>query len=429
LLHAALAASPALSSTQSRLTGRPYSASGGYGVKLDGGAVDHGLRAAGIAHRVNSPASSFESICSLLERKMVGSEQVTTARGEICGRGGLYLSSQLECQRDDRMRRRILLAGLSGTALAGAPSRAQQPATTPLIGYLGGRSLATDAHLLQSVKDGLKDSGYVEGQNVAFEFRWADGRFDRLEVFAAELVARKPDLIIAVGGTPVPLAAKAVTSTIPIVFSIGFDPVALKLVGSLSRPGGNATGAMLLASALEGKRIDLLKAMRPDIRWAALLVNPTSPMLNDLESDGQRVAGALGVRLEIIKAANVAELDRALAELAARKPDGLAVSIDGFLVSERHRIIDWAAHERVPAIFPAREFTEEGGLASYAPRWSEMYRWIGIYAGRVLKGAKPGDLPIQQPTAYELVVNLKTARALGVTLPAAFTSRADEVIE
>jgi putative ABC transport system substrate-binding protein len=299
----------------------------------------------------------------------------------------------------------------------------------PLIGYLSGRSLTTDAHLLQVVKDGLKESGYVEGQNVAFEIRWADGRFDRLDKLAAELVASKPDLIIAVGGTPVAIAATRATSTIPIIFTIGFDPVALKLVASLSRPGGNATGAMLLASALEGKRLDLLKAMRPDIRSVALLVNPTSPMLNDLEGDAQRVASALGVSLEIVKATSRTELDGALARLAARKPGGLAVTIDGFLVSERRRIVEWAERERVPAIFPAREFTEAGGLASYAPRWAEMYRWIGIYAGRVLKGAKPGELPIQQPTTYELVVNLKTARALGITLPLAFTSRADEMIE
>ena len=322
------------------------------------------------------------------------------------------------------IRRRTVVA--SGLATLAAPARAQQ---MPVIGYLGGRSLATDAHLLQAVKDGLKESGFVEGRNVNFEFRWADGDFSRLDRLAKELVALKPDLLMAVGGTPVPIAAKAATSTIPIVFTIGFDPVSLKLVDSLARPDGNATGAMLLASALEGKRLDLLKEMQPGLGSAALLVNSTSAMVNQLEADAQRAAAALGITLHFAKASTVPELDAALADLATRKPGGLAVSIDGFLIAERQRIIAWAARERVPAIYPTRDFTDAGGLASYAARWAESYRWAGIYAARVLKGAKAGDLPIQQPTAYELVVNLKTARAQGLALPAAFTARADEVIE
>jgi putative ABC transport system substrate-binding protein len=323
------------------------------------------------------------------------------------------------------MRRRALVA--SGLAvLASAPAHAQR---TPVIGYLGGRSLATDAHLLQAVKVGLKENGFVEGRNVNFEFRWADGDFSRLDRLATELVALKPDLIMAVGGTPVPIAARAATRTIPIVFTIGFDPVALKLVDSLARPGGNATGAMLLASALEGKRLDLLKEMRPGLRSAALLVNSTSAMVDQLEADAQRAAAALGITLHFAKAATVPALDAALADLAARKPGGLAVSIDGFLIAQRQRIVAWAARERVPAIYPTREFTEAGGLASYAARWAESYHVAGVYAARVLKGAKAGDLPIQQPTAYELVINLKTARAQGLALPPAFTARADEVIE
>jgi putative ABC transport system substrate-binding protein len=322
------------------------------------------------------------------------------------------------------IRRRAVVASVLATLAATA--RAQH---VPVIGYLGGRSLATDAHLLQAVKDGLKENGFVEGRNVRFEFRWADGDFSRLDRLAQELVALKPDLLIAVGGTPVPIAAKTATSTIPIIFTIGFDPVALKLVDSLARPGGNATGAMLLASALEGKRLDLLKEMQPGLGSAALLVNSTSAMVNQLEADAQRAAAALGVTLRIAKASTMIELDASLADLAARKPGGLAVSIDGFLIAERQRIIAWAARERVPAIYPTREFTEAGGLASYAARWAESYRWAGVYAARVLKGAKAGDLPIQQPTAYELVVNLKAARAQGLTLPAAFTARADEVIE
>jgi ABC-type uncharacterized transport system substrate-binding protein len=323
-------------------------------------------------------------------------------------------------------RRAFLVAGAS--ALASAPVRAQH---VPVIGYLGGRSLATDAHLLQAVKDGLQEQGFVEGRNVRFEFRWADGDFSRLDRLAQELAALKPDLLMAVGGTPVPIALDRARAgqAIPLVFTIGYDPVALKLVDSLARPGHNATGAMLLADALEGKRLDLLKDMQPGLRSAALLVNATSAMASQLEADAQRAAATLGITLHLTKASTVPELDAALADLAARKPGGLAVSIDGFLIAERQRILDWAARERVPAIYPNREFTEAGGLASYAARWAESYHVAGVYAARILKGAKAGDLPIQQPTAYELVVNLKTARAQGIALPAAFTSRADEVIE
>jgi putative ABC transport system substrate-binding protein len=325
------------------------------------------------------------------------------------------------------IRRRVLVAS-AAAAVGSAPARAQH---VPAIGYLGGRSLTTDAHLLQAVKDGLKENGFVEGRNVRFEFRWADGDFSRLDRLAKELVALKPDLLMAVGGTPVPIALEGARGklAIPLVFTIGFDPVSLKLVDSLARPGRDATGAMLLANALEGKRLDLLKEMQSGLQSAALLVNSTSAMLNQLEADAQRAAGALGITLHFTKASTVAELDAALADLAPRKPGALAVSIDGFLISQRQRIIDWAARERVPAIYPSREFAEAGGLASYAARWAEAYRWAGVYAARILKGAKAGDLPIQQPTAYELVINLKTARTQGLTLPAAFTARADEVIE
>ena len=324
------------------------------------------------------------------------------------------------------IKRRVALT--SGLAAMALPARAEH---VPVIGYLGGRSLATDAHLLQAVKDGLKENGLVDGRTVKFEFRWADGDFSRLDRLAQELVALKPDLLMAVGGTPVPIAMERARGNlaIPLVFTIGFDPVSLKLVDSLARPGHDATGAMLLANALEGKRLDLLKDMQPGLQSAALLVNSTSAMVNQLEADAQRAAAALGITLHFVKVSTVAELDAALADLAPRKPGALAVSIDGFLIAQRRRIIDWAARERVPAIYPNREFTEAGGLASYAARWAEAYHWAGVYAARILKGARAGDLPIQQPTAYELVVNLKTARAQGLTLPAAFTARADEVIE
>lgn len=327
------------------------------------------------------------------------------------------------------MRRRELVYLLGSTAAVWPlASRAQQSAM-PVIGYLSGRSPATDGHLLAAFRDGLKESGYVDGQNVTMDFRWAEGRFERLDALAADLAKNKPTIMVAVGGTPVPLAAKTAAPTIPIVFTIGTDPVELGLVSNLNRPSGNMTGVMLSASILEGKRLDLLRQMLPAARSAVLLANPTSPAAAGQTRDAQAAAAALGLKLEILNAASEAEIDRAFGAMTSSKPDALAVSIDGFLIGQRRRIVALTAERRLPAIYPSREFTDAGGLASYAARWADMYRWVGVYAGRLLKGARPGDLPVQQPTNYELVVNLKTAKTLGLTLPPAFLVRADEVIE
>jgi putative ABC transport system substrate-binding protein len=256
------------------------------------------------------------------------------------------------------IRRRVLVTG--GLAvLANGPARAQRP---PLIGYLSGRSLATDAHLLQAAKDGLRESGFVEGQNVAFEYRWAEGKFQRLDALAAELVARQPDLIIAVGGTPVPFAAKKATSSIPVIFTLALDPSRQGLIASLARPGGNITGAVLLASALEGKRIDLLHSMRPTARSMALLVNPTNGISEELQRDALTAASALGVTVDVVGASTVPELDRALADLSSARPDALAVAIDSLVIAERRRIVSWVAEHGVPAIYPSREFVDDGGL-------------------------------------------------------------------
>lgn len=324
------------------------------------------------------------------------------------------------------MKRRVLLGAIG--AAAGSPSilRAQ---AKPVIGYLSGRSLATDGHLLTAVREGLKEAGYVDGQNVTMDFRWAEGRFERLEALAVDLVKAKPNIIIAVGGTPVPLAVKAATSTIPTVFTIGFDPVELGLVDNLSRPGGSMTGVMLSASILEGKRLDLLREMLPGVRSVALLANHSSPIALNQTREAQTAAATLGLKLDVLNVTNDGEFDRAFAAMASSKPDALAISIDGFLIGRRERIMAFAAAQRLPAIYPSREFTDAGGLASYAARWADMYRWVGIYAGRLLKGAKPSDLPVQQPTSYELVVNLKTAKTLGIALPPTFLGRADETIE
>jgi putative ABC transport system substrate-binding protein len=326
------------------------------------------------------------------------------------------------------MKRRAFTTALACAATIW-PLAGRAQTKLPVIGYLSGRSPATDGHLLAAFREGLNEAGYVDGQNVAMDFRWAEGRFERLGALATDLVKSKPAVLVAVGGTPVPLAAKAATSTIPTVFTIGSDPVKLGLVSNFNRPGGNMTGAMLSASTLEGKRLDLLREMLPNVRSVVLLVNPSTPVAGEQTRDAQAAASALGLKLEVLNAASEDEIDRAFVAIASRKPDALAVSIDGFLISQRERILALMAERKLPAIYPSREFTDAGGLASYAARGADMYRWVGVYAGRILKGARPSDLPVQQPTNYELVVNLKTAKTLGLTLPPAFLIRADEVIE
>ena len=325
------------------------------------------------------------------------------------------------------MKRRGLLT--TGVIASFAPKVRAQPSVLPRICYLSGRSLATDAHLLQAFCDGLKTTGYVDGQNVTVDVRWADGHYDRLVAMAAELVATKPNLIAAVGGNPVGLAVKAATSTIPVVFGAGANPVMLGLVSNLSRPDGNLTGMTLWAQELEAKRLDLLHEMLPKARRVALLMNPTNPGVAVELQNAQEAADMLGLNLEVLNAATTSEINRAFEALPEGRVDALAVAADAFLINRREKIVELAAARRLPAIFPAREFTVDGGLASYGTRWADMYRVIGAYAGRLLKGAKPADLPVQRPNTYELVVNLKTANAFGLVLPSIFLGRADEVIE
>ena len=323
------------------------------------------------------------------------------------------------------MRRRTLIAALGAAAVSPAVAQGRRP----VIGYLSGRSLETDGHLLAAFRSGLKEAGYIEGENVTIDFRWAEGHFERLPAMAADLVRGNSDVLVAVGANPTPFAAKAATSTIPIVFIIGTDPVAVGLVQSISRPGGNMTGATLLASSLEGKRLELIHDMLPGARSIALLSNPSSNFLKEISRDAQSTADALGLRLQMLSAANATEIDLAFDALASSKPDALAVSLDGLFLTQREHILARAGAMHLPAIYPYREFADTGGLASYAAPLPAQHRAIGVYAGRILKGARPGDLPVQQPTTYELVVNLKTTRALGLTLPPAFIARADDTIE
>ncbi len=325
------------------------------------------------------------------------------------------------------MRRRGLLAV---AATAAVPSRAWAQPALPRIAYLSGRSFGTDLHLLQAFREGLATTGYIDGQNVSVDVQWADGRYDQAPQLAAEVVATRPNVIAAVGGNPVSLAVKAATSTIPVVFGSGGDPVALGLVSNLVRPDGNLTGITLWSQALEAGRLDRLHAMLPRARTVAQLLNPTNPGAGEADlQKNQDVAAALGLSLEVLEASSSSEIERAFERLPPGKVDALAVASDAFLINRRRRITGLAALRRLPTIYPAREFTEEGGLASYGTRWADRYSLIGSYAGRLLKGAKPADLPVQSPTSYELVVNLATAKTLGLALPPAFLARANEVVE
>jgi putative ABC transport system substrate-binding protein len=244
-----------------------------------------------------------------------------------------------------------------------------------------------------------------------------------------ELVATKPNVIAAVGGNPVGLAAKAATSTIPVVFSAGADPVEIGLVSNFSRPAGNLTGITLWAAELDTKRIDLLRGMLPTARTVALLINPANPgAVRELQG-AQEIAGKLGLNLDIQNASSSAEIERAFLAWPAGKVDALAVIADAFLINQRRRIMALVGNRQLPAIYPSREFPDDGGLASYGARWSDMYRIVGSYAGRLLKGEKPAELPVQRPTTYELVINLRTAKSLGLTMPPILLARADEVIE
>jgi putative ABC transport system substrate-binding protein len=321
------------------------------------------------------------------------------------------------------MKRRLFLA-----AAASAPSaiRAQ---TLPRVAYYSGRSQATDAHLLEAFREGLKSVGYVDGQNVRIEVRWGDGRYDGVPKAAAEVVATRPDVIVGVGGNPVGLAFKAATSTIPVVFGSGADPVKIGLVENINRPEGNLTGMTLWANELDAKRLDLLHDMLPTARKVAVLMNHLNPGYEEVLPRTQEAADALGLLLEIRTASSSSEIERAFKSLPAGSVDALAVGADAFLLNSRTRILKLVNERQLPTIYPAREFVVDGGLASYGTRWGDMYRLLGTYAGRLLKGAKPAELPVQRPSTYELVINMQTARALSLDLPPLTLSRADEVIE
>ena len=324
------------------------------------------------------------------------------------------------------MRRRELMLVLGGALTAARTLRAQQKAM-PVIGFLNGRSPGEAAGVVAAFRQGLSETGYVGGQNVAIEYRWAEGRYDRLRALAADLVGRQVDLI-ATGGLPPALAAKNATSTIPIVF-LGTDPIRDGLVASLARPGGNLTGFTVINVELMPKRLDLLFELVPETRVIALLVNPNNPTAETIMGDVQEAARVKGMQLDIVKAGTESEIETAFAFLVQLQAGALVVGGDPFFNSRREQLAALASRHAIPAIYEYREFPAAGGLISYGPSLTNTWREVGIYAGKILKGAKPADLPVQQPTKFELVVNLKTAKALGLTVPQSILALADEVIE
>jgi putative ABC transport system substrate-binding protein len=325
------------------------------------------------------------------------------------------------------MNRRDFITLLGGAAAWPLAARAQQSAM-PVVGFLNTRVPGADPHLLAAFHRGLKEAGFIEGQNVAIEYRWAYNQYDRLPALAADLVREQVAVIAAIGSPSAP-AAKAATATIPIVFIIGFDPVEFGLVASLNQPGGNLTGVTVLGVELGSKRLELLHELLPAVKKMAGLVNPNTPAAEIQSSDLQSAARSLGLNLDVLHATTERDLDTVFATLRQLAAGGLVVGNDTFFTTRSEQLATLALRYAVPAIFQYRQFVEAGGLMSYGGNLADNYRLTGLYTGRILKGEKAADLPVMQSTKVELIINLKTARTLGLTAPISLLGRADEVIE
>jgi putative ABC transport system substrate-binding protein len=327
-----------------------------------------------------------------------------------------------------KMRRRSFITLLGGAAAAWpVAARAQQRTAMPVVGYF--TSGGPEANVDEAFRKGLSEAGYVEGRDVTIEYRWAHNEFDRLPELAADLVRRRVAVIVARGSTAAALAAKAATTTIPIVFSTGIDPVQSGLVASLNRPGGNVTGYANMSRELVGKQIGLLHELLPRAVHFALLVNPNIPFTESMVAEAHSAATAIGRPLEVLTATTNRDIDTAFATLAQKRAEALLVSSNQLFGNRRAQILTLAAHHRMPAFYAGRDFVEAGGLMSYAPRYMDDHRQIGIYTGRILKGEKPADLPVMRPTKFEFIINLQTARTLGIEIPPTLLALADEVIE
>jgi putative tryptophan/tyrosine transport system substrate-binding protein len=326
------------------------------------------------------------------------------------------------------MQRREFIVLAGGAAALPFAARAQQPAL-PLVGFLSAGSLDTDAFRVAAVRQGLKETGYVEGRNVAFEYRWAEGHNERLPALAAELVGREVAVIVAIGGNISAVAAKSITATIPIIFEVGADPIKLGLVTGLNRPDGNMTGVNFLINALVAKQFEVLHETVPKSELIGFLVNPTNANAETDTENVRAAAKSVGQQVTIVQARSDSELEAAFATLVQQRAGGLVVSGDAFFFSRRDKLVELAERQKVSAIYSLREYVAIGGLMSYGTGITEALRLVGFYAGRILKGEKPADLPVQQSTKIELVINLKTAKPLGLDFPLQLLGRADEVIE
>jgi putative ABC transport system substrate-binding protein len=331
--------------------------------------------------------------------------------------------------RINPLRRREFITLLGGAAASWPLIARAQQASMPVVGYLYSGSLEPSAHLVAAFRTGLGETGYIEGQNVAIEYRYAQNENDRLPELAADLVRRRVAVLVAPGSTPAALAAKAATATVPVVFSGGGDPVQAGLVASLNRPGGNVTGVTTMSVELGAKRLGLLHELLPAAARFAVLVNPNSPLTEPFVTDVRAAASGIGRQIEVLTASTNRDIDAAFASFVQKQADALLVTPDALFLNRRVQLVTLAARQAVPTIYPVREDAAAGGLMSYGSNFADLFRQTGIYAGRVLKGEKPADLPILRATKFEFVINLQTAKTLGIEIPTTLLARADEVIE